>query len=93
MPSNVLYAPKRKKRRVEFSAGIPVQIVGLDGTWRRDCLMMDAALGGAKLIVEQSIDGLDLKEFFLILSRTGGAYRRCELVWLNGDQFGVRFRS
>jgi len=32
-----------------------------------------------------------LKEFFLLLSSTGLAYRRCELAWLNGDQIGVTF--
>ena len=32
-----------------------------------------------------------LKEFFLLLSSTGLAYRRCELAWVNGDQIGVNF--
>jgi PilZ domain len=91
MSSDPPYTPKRKARRVEFSSGIPVRIVAVDGTWRRDCLMMDAADGGAKLTVKQPVEGLDLKEFFLVLSTTGSAYRRCELVWLNGDQLGVRF--
>jgi hypothetical protein len=34
---------------------------------------------------------LDLKEFFLLLSSTGLAYRRCRLVRLAGDQIGVAF--
>jgi hypothetical protein len=34
---------------------------------------------------------LDLKEFFLLLSSTGLAYRRCELVRVAGDQIGVAF--
>jgi hypothetical protein len=34
---------------------------------------------------------LHLKEFFLLLSSTGLAYRRCELSWVNGDQIGVNF--
>ena len=36
-------------------------------------------------------EGLQLKEFFLLLSSTGLAYRRCELAWVNGDQIGVNF--
>ena len=84
-------AEKRKAGRVEFSCGIPVRIIAIDGTWRRDCLLMDAAAGGARLNVKESVTGLNLKEFFLVLSTTGVAYRRCELVWLNGDQLGVRF--
>jgi hypothetical protein len=38
-----------------------------------------------------SVEGLHLKEFFLLLSSTGLAYRRCELSWVNGDQIGVNF--
>jgi hypothetical protein len=68
-------------------------MVAVDGTWHRACLMLDAAIGGAKLKVKQSVEGLDLREFFLLLSTTGAAYRRCELVWVNGDQLGVRFFS
>jgi len=91
MPSEPSYAPKRKARRVEFSSGIPVQIIGLDGSWRRDCLMMDVAFGGAKLVVNEPADGIDMKKFLLMLSTTGAVYRRCELVWSNGEQLGVRF--
>ena len=48
---------------------------------------------GAKLSVESSIDGLPLKEFFLVLSSTGTAFRRCELAWVNGDNLGVFFKK
>jgi hypothetical protein len=34
---------------------------------------------------------LNLKEFFLLLSTMGNAYRRCQLAWVNGDQVGVYF--
>jgi len=85
------YAPKRKARRVEFSSGIPVQIVGLDGSWRRDCLMLDVAFGGAKLVINPAQGGVNAEEFLLMLSTTGPAHRRCELVWSDGEQLGVRF--
>jgi hypothetical protein len=32
-----------------------------------------------------------VKEFFLLLSSTGLAYRRCKLVRVAGDQIGVAF--
>jgi hypothetical protein len=32
-----------------------------------------------------------LKEFFLLLSSNGLAFRRCELAWVNGDKLGVFF--
>ena len=66
-------------------------MMGIDGTWRRDCMMEDVSETGAKLTVEGSVEGLHLKEFFLLLSSTGLAYRRCELAWVNGDQIGVNF--
>ena len=53
--------------------------------------MEDISETGAKLTVEGSVEGLHLKEFFLLLSSTGLAYRRCELAWVNGDQIGVNF--
>jgi PilZ domain len=82
---------RRKNNRVEFSRGIDVQMVAIDGTWSKPCVMLDAAVGGAKLSVADSIEGISLKEFFLVLSTTGQAFRRCELAWINGDQLGVRF--
>jgi PilZ domain len=81
----------RKSERVDFDRGIHVHIMGIDGTWRRDCLMVDVSQTGARLSVEGSLEGLDLKEFFLLLSSTGLAYRRCRMVRLAGDQIGVEF--
>jgi hypothetical protein len=81
----------RKSGRVDFERGIPVYMMGIDGTWRRDCMMIDVSQTGARLLVESSLEGLDLKEFFLLLSSTGLAYRRCQLVRVAGDQIGVSF--
>jgi len=81
----------RRSERVNFDRGIRVYIMGIDGTWRRNCMMFDVSQTGARLSVEGSIDGLDLKEFFLLLSSTGLAYRRCRMVRLAGDQIGVEF--
>jgi hypothetical protein len=81
----------RKSERVDFERGIHVHMMGIDGTWRRNCLMIDVSQTGARLRVEGSLEGLDLKEFFLLLSSTGLAYRRCRLVRIAGDQIGVEF--
>ncbi|WP_439395495.1 PilZ domain-containing protein [Bradyrhizobium sp. PMVTL-01] len=83
---------QRGNSRVVFERGIPAQMMGIDGTWRRDCTMEDVSDSGAKLTIDDgSVEGLHLKEFFLLLSSTGLAYRRCELAWVNGDQIGVNF--
>jgi hypothetical protein len=81
----------RKSGRVDFERGIHVFIMGIDGTWRRDCMMVDVSQTGARLRVEGSLEGLDLKEFFLLLSSTGLAFRRCQMVRITGNQIGVRF--
>ena len=82
---------RRHGDRVVFGRGFQAQMMGIDGTWRRDCIMEDVSESGAKLTIDGSIEGLHLKEFFLLLSSTGLAYRRCELAWVNGDQIGVNF--
>lgn len=82
---------RRKGERVVFERGFPAHMMGIDGTWRRACIMEDISETGAKLTVASSVEGLHLKEFFLLLSSTGLAYRRCELAWVNGDQIGVNF--
>jgi hypothetical protein len=79
------------QERVTFSRGYGVCIMGIDGTWRRDCMLNAISDTDAVLTVEGSIQGLNLKEFFLLLSSTGLAYRRCELVRVNGAEIDVEF--
>ena len=81
----------RQNERVRFERGIPVWMMGIDGTWRRDCVMLDVSETGARLRIEGSLQGLNLKEFFLLLSSTGLVYRRCELVRVDGDEVGIVF--
>lgn len=81
----------KRPQRVTFSHGYGVCIMGIDGTWRRDCLLTAISDTDAILTVEGSVEGLNLKEFFLRLSSTGLAYRRCELVRVNGTEIEVQF--
>ena len=81
----------RGTERVTFSRGYGVCIMGIDGTWRRDCMLNAISDTDAILTVDGSIQGLNLKEFFLLLSSTGLAYRRCELVRVNGAEIDVQF--
>jgi hypothetical protein len=77
--------------RVTFSRGYDVCIMAIDGTWRRNCQLNAISDNDATLTVEGSIQGLNLKEFFLLLSSTGLAYRRCELVRVNGTEMDIQF--
>ena len=82
---------KKAVDRVSFGRGYDVCIMGIDGTWRRDCLLKAVSDNDAVLTVEGSIQGLNLKEFFLLLSSTGLAYRRCELVRIYGTDMDIQF--
>jgi hypothetical protein len=81
----------RPPERVTFSRGYGVCIMAIDGTWRRDCMLNAISDTDAILTVDGSIQGLNLKEFFLLLSSTGLAYRRCELVRVNGAEIDIQF--
>jgi hypothetical protein len=81
----------KSSERVTFSRGYDVCIMAIDGTWRRDCKLNAVSEHDAVLSVEGSITGLNLKEFFLLLSSTGLAYRRCELVRVNGSEMDIQF--
>jgi len=86
--------PKEKEqeaRRVTFEHRLAVQLMAIDGTWRRSCHLKDVSEIGATLQIESSIEGLSLKEFFLLLSSTGLAYRRCQLDRVNGDELEISF--
>uniref|UniRef100_Q07JN5 Pilus assembly protein PilZ n=1 Tax=Rhodopseudomonas palustris (strain BisA53) TaxID=316055 RepID=Q07JN5_RHOP5 len=84
-------AENKGPERVMFGRGYAVWIMGIDGTWRRNCILKAVSAVDAELELEGSIEGLNLKEFFLLLSSTGLAYRRCELVRVNGSEIDVRF--
>jgi|SRR5271169_1281004 hypothetical protein len=82
---------RRYGERVVFERGYGAHMMAIDGTWRRACNVLDVSEDGARITVEGSAAGLHLKEFFLLLSSTGLAYRRCELAWVNGEEIGVNF--
>jgi hypothetical protein len=77
--------------RVTFDHPIPAHIMAIDGTWKRECSIKDVSEVDATLIVDGPLEGLSLKEFFLLLSSTGLAYRRCQLDQVNGTHIGVSF--
>jgi hypothetical protein len=84
-------ADKRKTERVAFQPGLGVGIVALDGTWSSDCTMLDASEGGVLLQLDKPPDPSTVGEFFLSLTKTGKAFRRCELSWISDGRIGARF--
>ena len=86
-----MVSERRNMTRVQFGRGYTAKIMSIDGTWQRDCKIGDVSETGAKLKVQGSLVGIDMREFFLVLTASGNAHRRCERIWLNGDEIGVRF--
>ena len=46
---------RRKGERVTFERGFPAHMMGIDGTWRRDCTLEDVSDTGAKLLASDEI--------------------------------------
>ncbi|HET7889075.1 MAG TPA: PilZ domain-containing protein [Bradyrhizobium sp.] len=81
----------RKADRVQFQRAFPANLLGVDGTWSRACQLKDVSSTGARIEIEGTTEVLRAKEFFLVLSSTGLAFRRCEMVWIDGTTVGIRF--
>jgi hypothetical protein len=85
-----MYTNRRNSKRVQFEEAINVTMMAIDGTWARECLLIDASDSGAQLSVKSSLPSTD--EFFLLLSSVGvPVFRRCKRAWVEGDRIGVWF--
>jgi hypothetical protein len=82
---------EQQARYVSFEHPLPAHMMAIDGTWRRSCVVKEVSESGATLQLIGSLEGLALKEFFLLLSSTGLAYRRCQLGRVNGEEIEVSF--
>src|SRR4051812_25529583 len=72
-------------KRVVFELPIEARLMAIDGTWQRVCKIYDVSEMSAKLVIDGVLTDIDQREFFLVLSATGLAYRHCELAWVNGE--------
>jgi hypothetical protein len=86
-----MVSERRNLKRVQFGRGYTAKVMAIDGTWERECRIGDVSDTGAKLAIRGSVDDIDTREFFLVLTPGGTAHRRCQRIWLNGDEIGVRF--
>ena len=79
------------RKFVRRSLGYRAKIVAPDGSWGRNCRVVDVSDGGARLVTEQPIELPD--EFILALSVRGAATRRCHVVWKQDCEIGVEFKA
>jgi hypothetical protein len=68
---------RRKGARVQFEPPLKVTMMAIDGTWARECLLIDVSDSGAQIGMKDT--GVSTEEFFLLLSSIGTpAFRRCK---------------
>jgi hypothetical protein len=77
---------KRPRRQFHYTAKIV-----LDDAEPRACTISDISHTGARLVLDNDEPLPD--RFILLLTRNGGARRRCRVVWRTGVSVGVEFAT
>ena len=78
-----------RRKFTRRSIGYSAKIVASDGSWGRDCKVIDVSDSGARLAIEA---GAELpKDFILALSMDGKATRQCHVMWTTDSEIGVVF--
>jgi PilZ domain len=78
---------KKPRRPFHYSA----KIITDGSSPPRRCMISDVSHTGARLLLEA--DGELPDRFVLLLTKDGGARRRCRLVWRTGLTVGVEFAA
>jgi hypothetical protein len=78
-----------RRKFVRRPLSYPAKIVATDGSWGRNCRVIDVSDGGAKLALEKPAQLP--QEFFLALSVRGKAARKCHVMWTDENEIGVQF--
>jgi hypothetical protein len=83
---------REKETPVKFERPLDARVMAIDGTWCRECLLIDVSETGAQ--IKLTGPGADMTEFFLLLSSFGRpVYRRCKRASVDGPQMGVFFQK
>jgi hypothetical protein len=77
---------EESETRVKFERPLDSRIMAIDGTWCRECLLIDVSESGA--LIKLTSLAADLTGFFLVLSSFGN-YRRCKRASVHGPLIGL----
>jgi hypothetical protein len=88
---NVISTKRRKgPARVRFENPLDVRVMAIDGTWCRDCQLIDVSETMAQIRLTGPAE--DDTEFFLLLTRFGDpVFRMCTRRWVYGTLMEVSF--
>jgi hypothetical protein len=85
-----IFDERRRAPRVQFEKPLAARVMAIDGTWCRECHLIDVSESGARIALASP--AAELTEFFLVLSAFGNpVFRRCKREWVDGAQMGVAF--
>jgi len=80
-----------RRRSIRRAIAYRAKIFASDGSWDRDCHVLDVSQTGARLGVVQAAELP--QDFILALSMQGNATRLCRVVWTTNSEIGVRFEK
>ena len=89
----MMVATERRKevKRVAFENPLDVRVTAIDGTWCRDCQLIDVSETGARIRLTGS--AVNDTEFFLLLTKFGDSvFRMCAKRWVHGTLMGASFQ-
>jgi len=88
----MVIATERRKGAawVKFENPLDVRVMAIDGTWCRDCQLIDVSETGAQ--IRLTGPAVNDTEFFLLLTNFGDpVFRMCIRRWVDGTLMGVSF--
>ena len=85
--AGALYMSSNRRKFARRALTYPAKIIANDGSWGRNCRLLDVSDGGARLVTEKP---LELPENFT-LALSGKTARRCRLKWMDDCEIGVIF--
>jgi hypothetical protein len=83
---------RERETLAKFERPLDARVMAIDGTWCRECLLIDVSETGAQ--IKLTTPAADMTEFFLVLSSFGNpVYRRCKRASVDGSEMGVFFQK
>jgi hypothetical protein len=76
-----------RRKFVRRALSYPAKMTAIDGSWERNCRIVDVSDGGARLLTAQPLQTGE--DFTLVLSNK--TTRCCHVMWSVGSESGVRF--
>src|SRR5262249_10290274 len=91
MEPGAMISERRGLKRVNFGRGYTAKVMAIDGSWEPDCRIAAVADAAARRSSRGRIEDIARRESLPGLTPAGPAPRRCQRIWISGDELGVRF--